>query len=345
MSSRATPILKTLAVATPLILIAASLLLLEYGGKNTSFPHPETAKTAPPPPIPENPYAYDPQASFQVPEKMVGYEEIAPIPISIPAPSAMAADAEGNALVAGDNVLARYSPSGAETARWKTRGVPLAISISQDGKIALAFENRCEVRSRNGSLEKTVSPLPEGTIPTSLALDGSNLYLADAGNHIVDHFSLPDGKKLADIAPPDGKFIIPSPYFDVAISPDGSLWAANTGRHRLDSFSIDGTYRVSWSKPAAGVEGFSGCCNPSHFAFMPNGSFVTAEKNIPRVKIYDPSGRFATVVAPPKAFPEKAMIIDVAFDPQHALILILESKTNAIRRFRKKAIPPIPSSH
>ena len=75
-------------------------------------------------------------------------------------------------------------------------------------------------------------------------------------------------------------FIIPSPYFDVNIDPDGFLWTANTGRHSLENYTSDGSFRTSWGNPSMELEGFAGCCNPSHFAILKNGSFVTSEKGI-----------------------------------------------------------------
>lgn len=48
------------------------------------------------------------------------------------------------------------------------------------------------------------------------------------------------------------------------------------------------------------MEGFCGCCNPVNFAILADGSFVTCEKGIARVKIYAPDGSFVGVVAGPQ---------------------------------------------
>ena len=52
------------------------------------------------------------------------------------------------------------------------------------------------------------------------------------------------------------------------------------------------------------IDGFSGCCNPCSFALLPDGGFVTCEKGLPRVKIYDSQGGFVGVVAGPMEFAE-----------------------------------------
>ena len=57
-----------------------------------------------------------------------------------------------------------------------------------------------------------------------------------------------------------------------------------------------------WGKSSAGIEGFSGCHNPVNFAILPDGSFVTCEKGLPRVKIYSPEGVFESVVAGTELF-------------------------------------------
>ena len=47
------------------------------------------------------------------------------------------------------------------------------------------------------------------------------------------------------------------------------------------------------------IAGFCGCCNPVYFTRRPDGKFVTSEKGLNRIKIYDPKGRFEGVVAGP----------------------------------------------
>jgi hypothetical protein len=80
------------------------------------------------------------------------------------------------------------------------------------------------------------------------------------------------------------------------------------------------------------IEGFCGCCNPTHFAFLPDGSFVTSEKGIPRVKVYDRLGRLAAVVAGPDRFREGVQGLDLAVD-QTERILVLDPARRAVRVF------------
>ena len=96
------------------------------------------------------------------------------------------------------------------------------------------------------------------------------------------------------------------------------------------------------------IEGFCGCCNPMNFAIMADGSFVTVEKGLTRVKVYDPQGKFVGVVASPElligldnAYVCKTVEdcrrgnFDVAVDSV-GRILILDTGKNLVRIFVRK---------
>ena len=288
-----------------------------------------------------NPYAYDISELRKVPPQWIAYRELPPVQLGVPSPAALSVDAAGNILVAGGNTLLKLAPSGAEATRFNLDAPPVALAISEIGVLVALCDEKCDVLSAENGTKKLSIPLPSKAIPTSVAVSGNSIYIADAGNSVVWRYSLQSGELLGKIGCGDrGKgvptIIIPSPHFDVAVAPDGSVWLANTGRHSLESFSPDGGFRYSWSRPATGPKGFSGCCNPSDFAITPEGMFVTAEKNIPRVKIYDQTGEFVNFVAPPAAFAENAIILDIAYNPVTRQVLLLDSKSKTLRRFKKK---------
>jgi hypothetical protein len=45
-------------------------------------------------------------------------------------------------------------------------------------------------------------------------------------------------------------------------------------------------------------EDFVGCCNPVNLAFTSDGRIVTAEKVIPRVKVFDSAGKLLGLIGP-----------------------------------------------
>jgi hypothetical protein len=130
-------------------------------------------------------------------------------------------------------------------------------------------------------------------------------------------------------------FIIPSPYFDLAMGEDGNVWVVNPGRHQLEKYTPDGRLLTSWSKASMDVKGFCGCCNPSNIAILPGGAFVTSEKAIERVKIYDQQGNFVCLVALPSSFEEGTKGLDLAIGV-NGEILVLDPVKNFIRVFTEK---------
>jgi DNA-binding beta-propeller fold protein YncE len=169
---------------------------------------------------------------------------------------------------------------------------------------------------------------------TSLAVAGTNVFVADAGQRVVWRLDSA-GNVLGKI---DGKagntagFVIPSPYFDIAVGPGNELWVVDPGRHNVICYAFDGGRQSQWGRGGSEPEGFCGCCNPSHIAILPNGSFATSEKGLVRVKVYTAKGELTGVLAGPEAFDEEEVGLDLAADSE-GRIYVLEPKRNRIRVF------------
>jgi len=187
---------------------------------------------------------------------------------------------------------------------------------------------------------------------TSIAVSKKDVFVADAGNRIVIHYDTAGnvinhiGKKDIDKNIPG--FVIPSPYFDLAVGHDGLLRVVNPGRHRIEAYTFDGDLEFWWGQFSSSIEGFCGCCNPVNFAILEDDSFVTCEKALVRVKIYDPEGTFVGVVAGPEQFVEggaagvsefgtgsQAGAFDVAVDAE-GQIFVLDTIKNIVRIFTRK---------
>ena len=93
--------------------------------------------------------------------------------------------------------------------------------------------------------------------------------------------------------------------------------------------------RSNWTATAIQIEGFSGCCNPAHFTFLEDGSFVTSEKGLVRIKIYEQSGKFKSVVAAPNKFKEDGHAPDIAADSA-GNIYALDFDSKMVRVFELK---------
>src|SRR5262249_17785106 len=152
------------------------------------------------------------------------------------------------------------------------------------------------------------------------------IYAADFGNKAVYHLDK-EGKVIGQLGEKGpvagiGKYEVPSPYFDVAIDPQGRPWVAHVGKQRLESYKEDGSLDTTWGKQGNNLQGFSGCCNRSHIAIRKDGSFVTSEKGLVRVKIHKADGELLGVVAPAKDFQKDLHGIDLAVDSKDRILAL-----------------------
>ena len=67
-------------------------------------------------------------------------------------------------------------------------------------------------------------------------------------------------------------------------------------------------------------EDFVGCCNPVNLAVTADGSIVTAEKLIPRVKVYDPDGGLMALIGP-ENFDPKCTHLHLAVDSKGRILV------------------------
>lgn len=271
--------------------------------------------------------------------RLVIAAESSRLPTGLSKVSALAAGPSDRLYVAGEGALAILESDGRPSARHPLAAPATALAVDADGTVYLALKDRIEVLDAEGRKKSSWDPPSPSSWITSLALSGDALYAADFGGRIVLRYDR-SGRILARIGAKDPDpsgtgFLIPSPYFDVAVDPSGALWAADTARHRLVRFRADGTPASWWGSESARIEGFSGCCNPSHFAIRRDGSFATAEKGLVRVKLYGPSGDLLGAVAGPKDFPEGTVGLDVAADSK-GRILVLDPSTSTVRVYEEK---------
>ena len=176
---------------------------------------------------------------------------------------------------------------------------------------------------------------------TSISVSNNTLFVADWGDRKVLKYSI-----SGELQDSFGGFVIPSPFFDAAVSPDSLLHVANTGEHRIEAYNLKGDLMSWWGGFSnVDVAGFCGCCNPVNFAMLPAGEgFVTSEKGLTRVKVYDRDGEFVGVVAGPELFErhdslcaapgyDKTRVgLDVAVDSS-GRVFVLDPATSELRIF------------
>jgi len=205
-----------------------------------------------------------------------------------------------------------------------------AIAVSGDTVFASTTETILLI-STSGNLINEWGPYEGNSIITSVYSDKQFLVFADAGNKKV-YLLKKNGELQSMFGQAEEKFVLPSPYFDVALS-DDLLFIANTGPRRIETWTTDGKKLSQFGEPGTAPGAFCGCCNPSHFAVIPEG-FVTAEKGINRIKILDRNGDFVEFVSSQNEY-IPSIPLDVA-SADGITIYAANSVNNTLYLFKRK---------
>ena len=297
-----------------------------------------------------NPFAYPVDPLAPVDPEWVHFEQIAGHTVPFEQVKRITIGPDGRVYIGGDQRIGIFDADLAPVGGFDLAAPPTCLAVADDGDVLVGLKDHLEVYQPDGRRRAAWErPDPRAWL-TGVAARDEHVFVADAGARRVWHHDR-TGRLLGPIGAPDRDrnipgFVVPSPFFDLDIGRDGLLRVANPGRHRVETYTFDGDLELAWGRPSLGIEGFSGCCNPINMALMPDGRCVTCEKGIPRVKVYDPDGTLASVVAGPDAFKLNAMAcsgtsdcrnggLDVAVDGQQR-VLVLDLVALDVRVFTRK---------
>jgi hypothetical protein len=290
------------------------------------------------------------QPEEKIDPALIHYRQTAEIPLTLNAPQALAVGSDGRIYVGGDRAIHVLDPKGSKVAEIKLNYDPRCLAVANTdhkypGRIYVGAADHLEVLDADCKPVASWDKLNEKALPTSIAVADNDVFLADAGNRIVWHYDL-DGKLINRIGAHDQArnipgFIITSEYFDLGLGRDGLLYVVNPRALRLEAYTFEGDLEYTWGKGSPTIDGFFGCCNPAHFTVLSDGRFVTAEKGLPRIKIYSSQGEFECVVAGPEQFPNIAA--DLAVDPSDR-ILALDADKRRLLIFQPNQKSPLPTN-
>ena len=293
----------------------------------------------------------------EVDPDLVVYAETARIAVPLGSVRAIATDDAGLFFIAGDRAIQGFQPDGTPAMRIDVPGEPASIAVAGDGdsypgRIYAGIGARVQVYAADGEAIDTWSEgLDEDSLLTSLAVFEDSVLAADAGNRVVVRWDA-DGRLITVIGRPDPDrnvqgFILPGGDFAVAVHRDAIVRVTNPGARRIEAYTLDGEFLAHWGHASPAIDGFFGCCNPSHLAMLADGRFVTAEKGIPRVKVYSPEGEFESVVATPRQLSPRLVSGRAVRDQQTQAVrgvvadtagrvLVLDAHQRSVRIFERK---------
>ena len=95
-----------------------------------------------------------------------------------------------------------------------------------------------------------------------MALTGDFVFITDAQNKNIVKYSREGNFKTFIDSPRD--FIIPSYSFDI-LSYNDTLYCVNSGRHLIESYTLDGDFIAAFGGSGTEHGFFAGCCNSYNF--------------------------------------------------------------------------------
>jgi hypothetical protein len=263
-------------------------------------------------------YTYDWHGLDKTDPKLILYHQVAAFDTGFEQATAIMIDDDDQVDVGGDHAVKLFDLKGRLKRKIDLKETPTCLAIGLHPRdVCVGFKTRFAIYGESERILHESKEISKDSYFTAIAIQCTDVFVADAGRRIVVHFSANGAacKVVREIGRKDenagsGKdekdefagFIVPSKHMDLAIDKDDLLHVANPGCHEIETFTFDGKWKGAWGEQGSGIESFMGCCNPTNFAIMPDGGFVTSEKGLPRVKLYSHEGHFVGVVAGPEQF-------------------------------------------
>ena len=164
--------------------------------------------------------------------------------------------------------------------------------IVEENVIFLLYSDRIELYSLDGQKKDTYESCSNSDY-CSFTTTKDFIFVTDVENKHICKYNK-QGELLQFIKSPEG-FIIPSYAFDI-ININDTIYCANSGRHKIESYTPDGKYITSFGEAGPHAGAFAGCCNPVYLEKTSDGHILTSEKGNPRISSYEKDGKFNAVL-------------------------------------------------
>ena len=276
-------------------------------------------------------FEYDAGSFGKIDPELMLYRELDPISLASNELYGIAVAPGDDIVVCGRNYCVIYDQTGEKKQEFRLNGVGRCVAVAGDGLIYIGIDDHIEVYGKDGKRIDVWESADEGGKLVSVAVNKEKVFVADVRGRVVFRYDKL-GELLSMI---EGFLLFSSPHLDVAFDLDQNLLAANPGKREIRTYDDNGDILFSWHKISRDIDGFSGCCNPMHIAVRADGTLVTSEKNIIRIKVVDQKGNLIGVVAGQDDFSEETKNLDIAVDSMDR-ILVLDVVRKSVRVFVEK---------
>ena len=248
--------------------------------------------------------------------------------------------------VAGDDLVRVFNVSGEALEEIPTEAPAYCATVDDDGNLWVGLQTKVlkygPDRKLLTSWGQQGRERGELSFVSGIDVHGMNVLVADSGNRTVHRFDL-TGDFINDIGTRDPEedfvgIILPNPTLECHVDQDGTVHLNNSGRLRIEQYKLIGDLIGHWGEPGLAAEKFSGCCNPSSIALLGDGFVATAEKNIRRVKVYDPERNMKAHVGPEHFSSDQTIALSVAAtDPSR--LVVADHADGAVLVFERRNAP------
>jgi len=246
---------------------------------------------------------------------------------------------ERGIYVCGKGGMELYSLGGEKLFSVSSDKTMRYIGFNASGELMVCEGNGIAIYDVQGNVLRRLENSSWGLL-NAVVQSGDFLYIADRSSRLIWKCDA-TGKVIATMGGiVDGathNFVIPGPYMDLSLDPNGNLVTSNPGRHQVNTYTLEGKLQQSFGQPSFKHTGFCGCCNPVALTVLKNGNVVTTEKGISRVKILNPQGEFVGMVAAPIDFRanKHAYVVDLV-EGDDGKIYMIDNGTQEILIYKKK---------
>jgi sugar lactone lactonase YvrE len=202
----------------------------------------------------------------------------------------------------GDDEVRVFETGGRLARSWKAPEKATCLGVASDGHVAVGSPGRVDLYSdtgvRTGGFAAGTRDKPADVSAVRLVRD--EVLVADVAARVIRRYDLRGtGRGVIGDKNKTGGFMLPNKGLDFDVDASGVVYATDTGRHQVTSWTLDGKMVASFGKfGMTNPEDFVGCCNPVNVAVAPDGSIVTAEKVAARVKVFGKDRTLLAVIGP-----------------------------------------------